>query len=75
MSNVSIETYTVYKNPKDYPGKFVARKFLVTAKGATPTAEVMVEDSFEALRKRKPWDLITMGRIPGDDPCIVEVWI
>lgn len=60
----------VYKNPADYPGKYVARLWDVD----TPTTLVVVADSLEEIRIAKPQQMVIMQRHPNDDPVIVETW-
>ena len=61
----------VYKNPTDYPNKYVARLWGVD----TPTTLVAVADSLEEIRAAKPPQMVIMQRQPNDDPVIVETWI
>jgi hypothetical protein len=61
----------VYKNPLDYPNKYVARVFV----GVEPTDQVVVEDTYEAIMKHKPEHMFTMDRSPNDHPSVLEVWI
>ena len=61
----------VYKNPLDYPNKYVARVFV----GIEPTDQVVVEDTHEAIMKHKPEHMFAMDRKPNDHPNILEVWI
>ncbi len=63
--------WVVYERPTDYPDGFIARLWLndqpqkVTVKGKT----------LSEVRMGLPPDLFPMARSPGDDPCIVEVWL
>lgn len=67
-----ILVWCVYENPSDHPGKWVARPFL----GDEPTNVVLVADSYEEIRAKRPIGLcFTFGRSPTDDPCIRESWI
>ena len=61
----------VYKNPADYPGKYVARVWDVDK----PTTLVAIADSFEEIRAAKPPEMVVMQRQPNDDPVIIETWI
>jgi hypothetical protein len=65
--------WTVYENPTDYPGKFVARLF----DGTTPTANVIIADDLETIRDmmRFKYGMVKLMRSPCDDPKIVEVWL
>jgi hypothetical protein len=75
MSTLSM--WTVYKNPKDYPGKYVARLFEVDGKGARPTGSIIIMDELDDLRDILAFDmhLTPLNRNDGDDPVIVETWL
>lgn len=68
-----INTWTVYKHPSDYPGKYVARLFL----GETPTASVVIADDLETIRDImvRDFHLVCLTRLPADDPKIIETWL
>lgn len=70
-SRAVLEMWAVYSHPKDYPEKFVARKWL----GDQPTAEIILGDTVEEVRKNLPPALFRIPRVQGDDPAIVEVWL
>lgn len=67
--------FTVYESPKDYPGKFVIRRWI----GMDPDREpVAVGDTLEdvraELKKLNPY-LVRLERDVLDDPVILETWI
>lgn len=64
--------YTIYRNPSDFPGKFVARKFEDLVPDNRPT---VVENILEEARAKLPKGLFWTNRADNDDPSIVEVWI
>ena len=68
MTEVPI--YVIYKNPKDHPGKYVARKFILDK----PTEECFIANSLEEVRAKLPKGLTCFDRDPSDDKCIVESW-
>lgn len=76
-SNSSLRTpeklvfWTVYKHPSDYPGLFVARKWL----DMLPTQEVLFAPTLNALYAQIPPGLWRFPRDTRDDPVIVEVWL
>lgn len=72
-----MENWVVYKNPKDFPGKWVTRKFIIGTNLPAPvsTADVYVADSLEEIQKRIPEHLCCIHRFDDDDPAIYEVWI
>jgi hypothetical protein len=70
----SLPIYTVYRNPSDYPDKFVVRRWEslpVPKPDATPLA---VCDSLEQARAAVPEGLTLLDRAQADDPVIVGVW-
>lgn len=69
----ALSIWTVYDNPTDYPGKFVARMF----DGEQPTPNVIICDSLEQLREILAFQLhlTPLCRSPEDDPKIVETWL
>lgn len=66
-----LELWTVYDNPIDLPGRFVARKWLLDQ----PTSEVLQDKTLEGLRGKLPRGLTRLERSPQDEPKIVETWI
>jgi hypothetical protein len=62
----------IYKNPKDYPNKWVVREWngLIPNKIACCDANSLME-----ARKHIPKGLFNIGRRDGDDPIIEEIWI
>lgn len=70
-----LEMWTVYYDLKDYPGRYVARKFWVTKSGASPSKELVTGATLDDVRKQIPPGLVCMQRYAADDPCIVEVWL
>ena len=70
--------WRVYKHPKDYPGEYVARKFLITEDFYGPTYESITSRSLRDVRNvlRSLYrGLIQLKRLPDDGPDIVEVWL
>ena len=73
----TLAIWTVYKNPTDYPGKFVARRFDIDADGPKPSASVIIAPNLKTLRSILAFEmhLICMPRNEGDEPQIVETWL
>jgi hypothetical protein len=70
--------WTVYKHPKDYPGEYVARKFVITEDFYRPSNESIRSRSLRDVRNvlRSLYrGLIQLKRRPDDEPHIVEVWL
>ena len=66
-----VTLWTVYKHPRDYPDKFVARKFVLDK----PTSEILIGNTLEEIRTLLPKGLTRMERDENDKPVIVETWI
>ena len=66
-----LELWTIYKYPRDYPDKFVARKFVLDK----PTSEILIGNTLEEIRTLLPKGLTRMERDENDKPVIVETWI
>ncbi len=76
-STLIIRMWTVFHDPLDYPGKFVVRGIEVH-RGQEPVPDrkpLIVCDSIEAARKVIPEGAYRLGRMPDDEPQIVEVWL
>lgn len=77
---MSLEVIVVYKNPSDFPGKFVARSQRALANGTIQAAvePLIVADTLEAVQltiQRTRPGLIRLPRYPHDDVAIYETWI
>lgn len=78
MNNFLI-MWVVFDNPIDFPGQFVARKFL----GNTPTDTFFADKKLNAVRewiygeasKSGQGSPFRMARHPKDDPVIFETWM
>lgn len=69
--------WTLYDSPGDYgPGTYVARKWLVDRNGPTPTVDVILTASLDALREHMlDRGLARIDRHPTDDAAIIETWV
>lgn len=65
---------SIYYNPKDYPGKYVARVFDIRPGEVRPTRYIMLNDNLEELRSAMPVEFSYMDKTPKDDPELLEVW-
>lgn len=71
-----MDQYVVYKNPRDYPGKFVVRHWAIMKGGNIQKGDCLaVSESKESALESIPPGLYKLPRQPNDDPAIVEVWI
>lgn len=65
---------SIYGNPKDYPGKYVARVFDIRPGEVRATRYIMISENLEELRSAMPSELSFMDKTPKDDPELLEVW-
>lgn len=73
--NDPLVIYTIYRNPTDYPGKYVVRRWLVDRTGVHIERVVAVRNSLATARSAVPPELACIQRQADDDPVIVETWI
>jgi len=72
--------YVLYKNPSDYPGKYVLRRWHIVPGNPEPVPQndfLLVSENLETINEfilRDP-NLVWLQRHPTDDPCIMGVWI
>ncbi len=74
MNDVCVH-WCIYYNPTDFPGKYVVRPWVITAKGPKADMRCAVRDSLAAARECVPRGLFCMLPSENDDPVIVETWI
>jgi hypothetical protein len=71
-----LNMWTVYRQPRDYPNGYVARRFEVDSKlGPVATSNVHVGDTLEAVRAKLPPGLYRLPRDDRDAPSVVETWL
>lgn len=70
-----LEQYVVYNSPKDYPNKYVVRRFLIGNGTLEPKEVVAISESKNEVLKHIPGDRVKIDRHENDDPVIEEVWI
>lgn len=70
-----LEVWAIYRSPSDYPGQYVARKFLATVPDPTPTTEMFTAATLGEIRALLPPGLNCFDRDDSDDPKIVETWL
>jgi hypothetical protein len=66
--------YVIYKNPKDYPDKFVVRFWVVESGSINPGPLICLVDTIEDARSSIPTNVVKMPVFKDDDPVIEEVW-
>ena len=67
--------WVIYDHPRDYPDKFVLRRWNIVANRVIPTDEIAFAKTLPEIRAKVPKHLYCMARFADDDPCIVEVWL
>lgn len=68
--------WTVYDHPSDYPNNYVARQVLIWKDGSQTSPQFMIGPDLKMIREQlMMMGLTCIGRQPGDDPVIVEVWL
>jgi hypothetical protein len=74
----ALHIYTITQFTKDYKREVICRRHQVSA-GKVEAKEVVVRaDSVEECRQKlneKVPGLHCLGRVPNDDPVIVESWV
>jgi hypothetical protein len=76
MEEPFMSMWVVYSDPKDFPGKYVARRHdLYHGREAAASDEHYVADTLEEIRAAIPGDLVCFARLPDDDVKIVETWL
>lgn len=67
---------TVYtKTTSDFPGKHVARLSVIKEGSVFKTPFAVVSEDLATVRNGIPGTMANIGREPGDDPVIMEVWL
>jgi len=73
---MDLEMWTIYMNPSDHPGQFVARKFVIGSGSYVPTEDMMIDPSITPIRNAmEEKGLVRIVRDRDDDPVILEVWL
>lgn len=68
--------WVIYRHPSDYPDKYVARKWVMSAGKCVPTSEVKLADELAPLRlEMTRLGLIPFARWEDDERPIVETWM
>jgi hypothetical protein len=67
--------YVIYSRPTDYPHGFPVRRHVVV-EGIVHARDLLgVGKTLDEARRFVPAGMFNIGRVPNDDPVIVEVWI
>jgi hypothetical protein len=73
-----LEMFVVYAHPRDYPDRFVLRRWWIGRTPGEPEADkdwFYLADTLEEVRTHVPAHCVRLERDPHDEPQIVEVWI
>lgn len=71
-----LRVWCIYENPRESPGMFVVREWIVLRdREPQPAMVALMAETLEAARKLIPDGLVALARSPGDDPAIVEMWL
>lgn len=76
-----LDMWCIYGSPKDYPGKFVVRRWSVLPAAPplparpSPDQDCKVFDTLDQARDFVPQGYFRIGRADHDDSCIVETWL
>jgi hypothetical protein len=72
---MGLSLWTIYENPTDRPGEFVARRWHASSVRHDATEDIFVGATLESVRSQLPQGLSNIGRKRGDEHQIVEVWV
>ena len=73
MSELAI--YTIYENPKDYPGLFVVRRWEIMPGSVQVSRWVRTALTINQARALLPYGVVCLPRNTEDDPSLVGSWI
>jgi hypothetical protein len=62
-------------NQREYPGRYVVRRWEVHPDGPRLTSDCFVEPTYFEARAHVPGGLVPIRRHPGDDPSVIESWL
>jgi hypothetical protein len=73
----TLNMYVIYERPRDFPGGYVMRRWVVGAVPGEPTAtdEMATAPTLDLIRVFVPSYCVRIERDPNDDPKILEVWL
>jgi hypothetical protein len=76
MAEHLLTIWVIYRNPADFPGKWVLRgQDAIAGGGVQPHATAYVADTLEELHAQLPPGLVLLSPHPNDNPAIYETWI
>lgn len=81
MRDAGLTGVTIYKNPSDYPGMYVARAWIAVDGAVIPSDSVSIavpisEAALDGIRRTlSRRGAVRFPRQPQDDPVILETWM
>jgi len=78
MANGVLSIWTIYDQPRDVPGQYVARRWEVVPHERDPVATedtIQSSDLDMVRRSLQLRGLTCLARSPKDDPAILESWL
>lgn len=76
MADEALSIWVLYDHPTDWPDHFAARRHVAYGPDAGPTADLVLDQDLERLRRvLERLGLTRLDRMPGDDPKIIETWL
>jgi hypothetical protein len=75
METPKLTIWTIYFNPLDFPGEWVARMFEVDQ----PTKSILraseINDLRKLIQKHSDFERVKIPRSENDHPSVIESWI
>jgi hypothetical protein len=76
MTERTLDIWTVYDHPRDFPHSYVARLFVVGPNIVTRTEQFMISADLALIREQLAVRGLTrLSPMEGDDPVILETWL
>ena len=75
LDSTEMQQWVIYAHPRDYPNRYVMRRWRIQGATIVPTDDIALADSLQEIRKKLPSGLFRLARFEDDDPCIAEVWL
>lgn len=72
---MTVSQWIIYDHPKDYPDKFVVRRWDIEDGMTTPNSRCDLAGSLDDARLFIPPGMVRVPPLSGDDTVIAEVWI
>jgi hypothetical protein len=76
MKVTGLSMWVIYWNPRDFPNRYIVRRWLVD--GAGPVADdepSAIVETLDEARRSIPDGLFCLDRAEADEKQIVEIWL